>query len=471
MLKMDSFFLDAHLCAQHLRDGDFSAVEISQLALEQIDKQNTKLQSFVDIFRRQALRQAKKADKQLAHWRRSGKASDIPAFLGVPMGIKDLEPVKWGFTRLGSRSFRYVYTPFDGLVGKKLKKSGFNIMGKLSTSEFGILPVVEPDIHPPVGNPLNLEYTAGGSSGGSASAVSSFMLPMAQGSDGAGSIRIPSSLCHLYGFKNSLKLFPTPYDKHDAFNLATIGPLAHNVRDACAMVDIFRDHYSLEQMKSQQSFLSQLERPLKKSLKIRYLTECHMTDTHSLVSDAVMKVVRFFEQEGHQVEHREFVDRGLDDFLPIMQALMTQFPAIREKHLEPMTQWMRVEGRKIGIPAALKLHQELSDYVLNWFGDTDIFIMPTIGDIPPKVGDWHGLRPEEMFEQAGHLGAFTAGFNVTAQPAASIPMGHFDNGVAFGVQIVGQRSADLLILQASRLLEQQFPWIEKTKQRLVNLAQ
>src|SRR5690606_18271946 len=132
-------------------------------------------------------------------------------FHGVPIGVKDLNFVRGAFTRMGSRAMRWCWSPVDDRVVAALRRAGFVIVGKLSTSELGAMPVTEPSIHPPTRNPWDRSVSAGGSSGGSGAAVAAGLVPIAQGSDGAGSIRIPAAFCHLYGFKPSRGLVPDAY--------------------------------------------------------------------------------------------------------------------------------------------------------------------------------------------------------------------------------------------------------------------
>src|SRR5262249_26858834 len=150
--------------------------------------------AFVQVLDRAALREARERDRS-----RSRRGP----FHGVPIGIKDLNLVRFAFTRMGSRAHRFLWSPIDDVTVARLRRAGFVILGKLATSEFGAMPITEPDIHPPTRNPWNLEHTPGGSSGGSGAAVAADLLPIAEGTDGAGSIRLPSAYCHLYGLKPS----------------------------------------------------------------------------------------------------------------------------------------------------------------------------------------------------------------------------------------------------------------------------
>ena len=132
---------------------------------------------------------------------------------------------------------RWAWTPFDGPAVRRLRRAGFVIAGKTSTSELALMPVVEPDLHPPTANPWDPAHTAGGSSGGSAAAVGAGMLSIAHAADGAGSIRIPAAFCHLFGFKSSRGAVPNFYGASDPLRWSSVGCVAHGVEDAAAVTD------------------------------------------------------------------------------------------------------------------------------------------------------------------------------------------------------------------------------------------
>ena len=186
--------------ARAIRVGELKSLYLTELYLSRIEKYNHHLNAFVSVEKKTACKAAKYADRL----RSQVNVDQLPIFHGVPIGIKDLVPTKWSKTKLGSRAYRHFISPFDAPVARKLQAGGFISLGKLATSEFGVLPVTEPDIHPPTRNPWDTTRTSGGSSGGSSSAVAASLLPIAHGSDGGGSVRIPAALTHLYGFKPSL---------------------------------------------------------------------------------------------------------------------------------------------------------------------------------------------------------------------------------------------------------------------------
>ena len=212
--------------AELLRRREVSSVELTRLYLDRIRSLDEKIGAFVTVSEKHALRAAEEADRILAHTTAETEART--PFLGVPTAIKDLHPTRDSWTHFGSRAF--VVPPlFDCPTAKSLRKAGFVFVGKTAASEFGALPVTEPDGRPPTRNPWNLDFTAGGSSGGAAAAVAAGLLPIAHGSDGGGSVRIPSSVCHLFGFKPSRWLLPNAYGKTDPNVLYTCGAFVRKI--------------------------------------------------------------------------------------------------------------------------------------------------------------------------------------------------------------------------------------------------
>lgn len=464
--NQEDYLYSANQCAELLRKGELSSEEIVKNSLNAIYHANPKIEAFVQIFEKASLQSAKEADKKLISWRKSGKKSALPAYLGVPSGIKDLEPVKGGFTRLGSRAFRYVYTPFDGMAATHMKKAGFVIMGKLATSEFGALPIVETEIHPPCRNPWNTEYSSGGSSGGTGAAVGSGILPIAQGSDGAGSIRIPSALCHLIGHKAGKNFIPSPYYKKDPFALANIGAMGHSVSDVAGLTDVLRGFSSTEDAHHPQSCLAHLNRPLQigHKIRIRYALDNPIAEISPEVKEAVLKMVNFFKSFDAEIEEKSFLQKELSSFLPIWEALISQVPVINEKVVGPVPAWLRRNRKNLNIAQIQQHAQGLAKDVLDWFGqETDVMILPTVPNTPPKVGQWRNLSAEELFNKVATMGAFTAIFNVSGQPAINIPMGLSSLGLPIGVQIIGPPGSDFFLFTLAKKIEEAMPWIETSK--------
>jgi amidase len=441
--------------ARFVREGRISSEELTRAYLERIRRRNPSLNAFVHVSERAALRAARAKDDEL----RQGAAS-LPPFHGVPIGIKDLNLVRGSFASFGSRAMKYFWTPVDDRSVSQIRRGGFVVVGKLATSEFGVMPVTEPDIHPPTRNPWNPERTPGGSSGGSGAAVAAGMIPIAHGSDGAGSIRIPSAFCHLYGIKPSRGRVKEPFWRNDRTTLVSCGPLARTVEDAAAMLDVMAGvsagtrHWA---PRPERSFLEAARRPPSR-LRIRFTTESVLGVTDAEIVDAVRRVAAMLASLGHEVAEGAPPNGSLDEFLPIWKRLVASVPVIHPSLLQPTTRRLWESGRRIPPAEAARAQAELTERLTEWFGDADIWLTPTVAVLPPPVGRWNGVDPDQAFEQAAVLGAFTALFNVTGQPAASIPAGLSRSGLPMGAQLAGRTHAEATVLALSRQLEQAMPW-------------
>lgn len=436
--------------ARRIRERELTSEEVTRLFLQRIDRYNPALSAFTSVLSRRALMSARARDKALCE----RPAAALPVLYGVPTGIKDLVPMRGTFTRLGSRAFRYFLSPFDAPTTKLLKAGGLVVLGKLATSELGALPVTEPAIHEPTRNPHDRAYTAGGSSGGSGAAVAGGLLPIAQGSDGGGSVRIPSAFCHLYGFKPSRWLLGNLHGATNVLGLSVMGPMSHTVEDAAAMLDVLGARPDPEG--GEETCLDHCRRA-PRSLLVRVCTESPICKTHPGVVAAVERVARALEDLGHRVERRDGVAGSAEEFLPIWQRQMAIVPVVSERLLQPMTRWLRQGGRRLDPKAVLARRDDIARRVLDHFGDSDILLTPTVPVLPPRVGALDRLAPREVYDAISPIGAFTALYNVSGQPAASIPAGFVD-GLPIGVQIVGRRRGDHEVLALSRQLEQALPW-------------
>lgn len=437
--------------ARLVREGTISSEELTRLYLERIAELNPRLSAFVSVMGERALRAARQKDRE----RSLRDPRGLPLFHGVPIGIKDLNGVRGAFRRLGSRAFRYLFSPMDDASVARIRRGGFVILGKLATPELGAMPVTEPDIHPPTRNPWDLSVTSGGSSGGAAAAVAAELLPIAQGNDGAGSIRIPASFCHLFGFKPSRGRVPNPFERSKR-PLASCGPIARFVDDAAAMLDVQAGTCERRGGREGESFLS-LARRDPGRLRVRFTTRSSVWSATPEISQAVERVAATLARLGHDVEPGPAPDGQAIEFLPLFRRFFAAVPVLRSSLLQPFTRWLR-EGELLG-SEALERHQLLLEQrALSWFGDADIWLTPTVPIAPPKVGSWRTLSPEQILEWAAPFAAFTAVFNVTGQPAATLPVGISREGHPIGVQLAGRPFSDGTVLAMSRQLEEAMPW-------------
>ncbi len=325
------------------------------------------------------------------------------------------------------------------------------------------MPVVETDTHPPTRNPWNPRHTAGGSSGGSGAAVSAGLLPIAHGSDGGGSIRIPSALCHLYGIKPSRGRVRNAFGKPDRDILYTCGPIARSVEDAAAMLDVMagldggKPHWAPAPRRSYRALLAE---PLK-PLRIRFATKNPLAETHPEIAAAVEGAARLLGELGHHVEEGALPEATLEEFLPLWQHVVADVPFVRWSRAQPVTRWLADVGRGLEAEKVRALRRELAARILRMYDDVDVWLTPTVAVSPPEVGKYAGLAPKEAFGAAAELRAFTAAFNITGQPAASVPLGVTREGLPMGLQVAGRELADEVVLAVSRQLEIAAPWRER----------
>jgi len=442
--------------AKALREREFSSEELTRFYLKRIEERNHKNNAFVRVFSNRALRQARKKDKLLRH----GHTDELSIYHGVPTGVKDLDTVRYSRIQFGSRMARYGWSMTDGPVAKRMRQGGFVFLGKLATSEFGILPITETDLHPPCRNPWDLSVTAGGSSGGSASAVAAGMLPIAQASDGGGSIRIPASLCHLFGFKPSRGLMPNFYLPAEYVGLSTVNCVSHTVEDSAAMLDVLTLQKYDPRQPNPESLLFRCQKA-PRSLRIGVWSEPILGEMHPEVMEALQKTAKALEELGHHVEEKPPEQATLEEFLPVWSGGITGIPIISKSLVQPATYWLHREGKKYKKEQVLARAEELRGRIDRWFGQLDIIISPTIPVPPFQIGFSKELSGEEVFRQTAVFGAFTAIFNLGGHPATSFPAGLSSQNHPIGIQLAAKRGQDAQLLALSKQLETAMPWVQR----------
>lgn len=436
--------------AQALRRGELTSEELVLLYLARIAHHDKRLGSFVAVQGERALAEAQAKDRLLCAARKSGQR--LPPFFGVPTAVKDLHLLRGAPARMGSRSFSWLYSPFDDLTVRALRKAGFVLLGKTSTSELALLPVVETDLHPPTRNPWDLERTAGGSSGGAAAAVAAGLIPVAPGSDGAGSVRIPASLCGLFGLKPSRDAIPNPHSRFDHARMTAIGTLARCAEDGVALADVLcgRDP------ESPSSWLQVARRPprrLRIGLMVHPALDCPV---EPVLVEAARAAARALVEAGHElVGEAPRTAVRLEEFLPIYQRLFARMPVPFEGRLQPVTRWFRSEGRRVSEAMAHTALEGLRRRIEEVDLGVDLIISPPTAMLPPAVGAFAHLPPAEMFRALAPLGAFTAPWNISGQPAVTIPWTRSSEGlpVPVGVQLIGRLGEDATVCAAARQLE------------------
>jgi amidase len=310
------------------------------------------------------------------------------------------------------------------------------------------MPVTEPDIHPPTRNPWDLERTSGGSSGGGGAAVAAGMLPIAHGSDGAGSVRIPASLNQLYGFKASRGRVANAYGLKDPDILYSCGPLARSVEDAAAMLDA----------RARTNEFHGCVEVTPRRLRIGVLTHSQLAPTHPEIATAVERVAKQLESLGHTLDELRAPDGTVAEFLPVYQRQVRLAPAMLPWRLQPVPRWLRDAGKRVSAAEAKRIQHDLARRVLAVTDRFDLCLTPTVPIETPRVGAFADLPAPEAFARAAELGVYTATSNISGSPAASIPMGRMGGRWPMGAHLIGRVGEDALVLQVSRELEQALPW-------------
>jgi amidase len=433
-----------------------SSEELTRLYLSRIEVLNPLLHPFVRVWRRDALASARRRDAGV----RAGER--LAPFHGVPTAVKDLNLVRGRVTRFGSRAVA-VLSPVDCHTTAALRRGGFVLLGKTSTSELGAMPVTEPDTHPPTRNPWDPARTSGGSSGGAACAVAAGMVPVAQASDGGGSIRIPSAVNHVFGIKPSRGRVRNAYGFADRDALYTCGPITRTVEDAAAFLDVLagldvgRPHWLAPPPLRFVESCRRAPEPLRVGLWL----DSAAAAVHPAIREITVRMAGLLEGAGHRVEERRPPAITVEAFLPIWQLHVSQMPVFFPGRLQPVTRWLRDAGRKLRPVDVRRLRERLTRALLAMLDGVEVLLSPTVGVPTPEVGAWRAMPPEEAFAEAAVLGVFTAPANVTGAPAASIPAGFLDGRWPVGVQVCARPGDDALVLALARVVEEIQPWAHR----------
>src|ERR1700729_201579 len=383
--------------AAAIRAGELSPVEITNHYLDRIDRLSDQVGAFYTVTGDRARQEAAAAEKAVAQGTGYYRSA-LPPLTGVPIPIKDLNMVAGVRMTFGSTLFADNVADQDDYVVAALRSAGIVITGKTATPEFGLPCYTETRIGPPARTPWDLARWAGGSSGGAAAAVAAGLAPAAQGSDGGGSIRIPSSVCGLFGLKPSRGRISNAPLLPDLAGLGTEGPLARSVADAALLLDVMTgnqpgDMYTQPPLPPGETFLACAHRPPGR-LRIGRTLE-HPIEGATVHPDCVAAyedASALLASLGHEVEDvaMPFGPDAVPAFETVWYAMATLAPVdpAREDRLLPFTAYMRERGREtrardpIFAQAHLQLTVRQALAVLNGY---DALLMPTLAS-PPVAG-------------------------------------------------------------------------------------
>lgn len=459
MNSVDRAFTPALQLAESIRAREVSPLEIVNLYLERIDRLNPELGSYFTVTADRAIDLAKSQTEQLAGL---NKSQELPPFFGVPIGIKDLTPVSGVPCTYGTQALLGNISSYSESVVWRIEAAGFNILGKTATSQIGSLPYTEPEGFPPARNPWNLDYTPGGSSGGSAAAVAAGLCAIAQGSDGGGSIRGPASCCGLVGIKPSRgRVSWAPVGDYLS-GISANGPLARTVADAAALLDVISGYTTGDPYWIPDSNPTFLEASRQKpgKLRIAFSTDIPpVGEAEAICQQAVLETVKLLTDLGHDVEP------GCPDFTGLIEPFTAIWQSgaaasgIPGHALQPMNRWLLERTISAGeYLRAVNQMQVISRRIVGFFEKFDVLVLPTYLHSPIRVGEWADLSCEETLQRIINWIAPCPPFNASGLPAIALPAILDNNGLPVGIQIIGRPAAEATLIALAAQMEAAKPF-------------
>jgi len=469
----DLMFRSPSELARMVRAGEVSSRELVEISLARIAELNPQLNAFVEVDDERALTAAGEV-----------AAGDERPFAGVPIAIKNNRALQdWRYTN-GCALMKDFIAPYDHSVVRRLKRAGFVIVGTTTLPEYGILPVSEARIFGPTRNPWDLARTPGGSSGGSAAAVASGMVPVAHGNDGGGSIRIPAACCGLVGLKPSRGRVSAAPELGDS-SLSVDGVLTRRVADTAAILDILAGYEPGDATWApppDEPFAALAGQELGR-LRIAATTLPPVPDAvvDPICARAVVEASELLRSLGHEVEE---VDPPwqVDGLRELFGAVFSNHVAlsivysgvvagrgvggISSEDMEPMS-WaifsmVKNIGAIEGMGAAARL-QAFARRLVSFLEPYDALLTPALAERPLPLGTLDTDAPEPMstFTRSGLFTPFTPVFNASGQPGISLPLYHGEDGLPLGVQLVGRPAGEAGLLALASQLEEARPWADR----------
>jgi Asp-tRNA(Asn)/Glu-tRNA(Gln) amidotransferase A subunit family amidase len=468
MNKEDIYFMSAYEMKEKITTQELTSLEITEALIERIEEINSKVKAYCTTTYNIAREMAKKADHAVKNGEKVGLLN------GIPTSIKDLMLLKEVRTTYGSLLHENFIPEDDEVVVKRLKEAGCVILGKTNTPEFGSVALTNNKIFGETFNPWNLEMNSGGSSGGAAASVAAGMGPLALGSDGGGSIRIPSSCCGVYGLKPTFGRIPRyPHDTIQFWSMDHYGPIVRYVKDAALMLNVMKGHHPADKnslLDDGIDYVKTLENK-PKSLNIGYSMSLGFGKAlEDEIREKVLNSIQKFEQFDWQVEETKLKIKNPGAAFKTLVSVGYAYDLQkafneRPEDLTPdlkATIRLGLDNSGMNIAKATAIRKLTYETMYEYFSNYDLLITPTTPCSAFKPG-W--LESGTTFPKIGKKSlstmdwmTYTFPFNMTGLPAASIPCGWTSEGLPIGMQIIGRQYDERTVLQASKAFEEVAPW-------------
>jgi amidase len=454
--------------ATAIRTKEVSPLEVLDATLARVDARNPGLNALIWRNDEVARAEARALGERIA-----AGVDDLPPFAGVPLPIKDLLPVAGQPVTYGSNGAPEGPSAESEPVADAFRRAGFIFTGRTNTPEFGSITVTENSRFGITRNPWNPGHTSGGSSGGAGSAVASGMFPVAHASDGGGSIRIPASCCGLVGLKPSRGRVAAIVPGWQG--MTTDGALARTVADSAAVLDVISDPNPYAWWNAPRP-----ERPFADEVGVDpgrlRVALCTVSALGLPLAEATLAAVehagRLLEAAGHLVSVLDadvFDPAGLGPFLHVVNSGAAEMDGLDWDRVEPHNQAARRAAQEVDsltfVASLNRLKVMTASIVARFDAEFDLLVTPTMTIEPPKVGllaavhagAGTGMPPMEIVAMA----AFTAVFNITGQPAISLPLYVAPSGLPVGVQVVAGPWREAQLVRVAAQLEEADPWADR----------
>ena len=458
------WYKPAHELAQAIRGKKLSPVELMEACLQRIEETNPILNAFIAMRGEEALAEARALEGRLAAGEEAGMLA------GLPFGVKELEDAKGFPSTHASVPYKDNFPERDSVQVERLKNAGAILLGKTNSPEFGYTAFTKNLLFGVTRNPWNVERTPGGSSGGTSAAIAGGMVPIATGSDGGGSVRIPACYTGCFGLKPTFGRIPKgPFDMLRWNDTSVYGPITRTVRDAALFMDAVvgahpSDPDSLPHPGV--SYVETLER-MPSKLKIAWSPTLGYARVEKDVAREVEAAVKTIGGLGHEVEEvgKIFDDPGVlwlrvsgsETFAYIYDKIEEHREEFGRAFLAGAESAGRTTPERYG--RAQRARATLVNELWKLFDEYDLLLTPTLPtEAFPAEGKWPSEINGHRIENPIHAVAFTYPFNLSGHPAASVRAGLTDAGLPCGLQIVAPRHREDLILQVSHAYERARPW-------------